>query len=166
MYDGKIAFWPARDFAKQTMLFFGYIFIPVLLFRVTFHLLFSHCPQEYAMSNDFISKRVEKKTTSFSRTAIWQDSFQCFYPPPSNFPFRSPLRSRYVAADRSHTQELEYSDRPNVLTASEFSAWLIPFRHPTSPLPNVFPSFLRSPPSFAIHISSARGNGLLAYLLN
>lgn len=86
------------------------------------------------MSNDFISKSEgKKKTTLFSKTAIWQDSSQCFYPPPSNFPFRSPLHSHYVAADRSHTQELEYSDRPNVLAAAEFSAWLIPFLHPTPP---------------------------------
>lgn len=56
--------------------------------------------------------------------------------------------SHYVAADRSHMQELEYSDRPNVLAAAEFSAWLIPFLHPTSSPPPR--SFRLIPPLAAV----------------
>lgn len=107
------------------------------------------CPPELCHVKWFhLKKRGGKKTTLFSKTAIWQDSSQCFYPPPSNFPFRSPLHSHYVAADRSHMQELEYSDRPNVLAAAEFSAWLIPFLHPTSSPPPR--SFRLIPPLAAV----------------
>lgn len=45
-------------------------------------------------------------------------------------------------------QELEYSDRPNVLAAAEFSAWLIPFLHPTSSPPPR--SFRLIPPLAAV----------------
>lgn len=38
-----------------------------LVFPSPFHLLFSHCPQEYAMSNDFISKREGKKQPYFPK---------------------------------------------------------------------------------------------------
>lgn len=93
------------------------------------------CPQEYATSNGFMSKKGRKnnlisQTVHLARQlAMFIFTFNQFTASVCSLQFPSPWIDHMWAVE---VGGWKFSCRPNVLAAMAFSAWLIPFLLPSS----------------------------------